>query len=310
MKLTIPSRRHSLVRVAAVGLAACALLASATAPVLAAPSESDPTPTPTTGAVARPAQNSGDRLEKLYQREQKLLGTQAKQLDRANNLIARAQSRIDQLKGQGRDVSQLDAALSAFKTAVANAQGSYNTAKSALDAHAGFGPNGEVTDASLARSTLKTAGDAMRQFHQAEMRAIRDLQKAMRFSALSARLRAEQARLGAEQKRLDQANRLVTTVQARIDALNGKGKDSSPLVSALASFKSSVGTAQGSYNSAKATLDARAGFDGNGQVTDVGQARSTLRSAQSAIQQFQKTVRQALADLHKAIRGFRAGQTR
>lgn len=304
MKLSLPSSRHSLTRVAAIGVATFVLLASAIVPVLAAPSEADPPTAPT--AAAGPARDTGERLERLYQHEQKLLAAEQKRLERLNDLISRAQGRIDALKDRGRDVSRLQAALSAFKTAVANARGDFDTAKGALDAHSGFGPNGEVTDASQARSTLKTAGDAMRRFHQALKGAVAELQKALRLSGLAGRLTAEEARLGGEAKRLDQANNLVDKIQARIDALNGKGRDTSGLVSALNTFKDSVSTAKGDYDSAKATLDAHAGFDAGGQVTDPSQARSTLQSAQNAMQQFRKTLRQALVDLHKAIHGFRA----
>ena len=174
MRLSILSTKRSRVGASlAAGVAACALFALAMGPALAAPAGADPTPTPTSGPTR--AQKVDERLATLYQREQKLLSAQKNRLDKSSDAVGKAQARIDQLNGKGKDTSLLATGLSDFKAAIGVAQGEYNTAKSALDTHAGFDANGSVTDVSQARSTLRTAGDSMRQFHQTVKQALQDL---------------------------------------------------------------------------------------------------------------------------------------
>lgn len=105
--------------------------------------------------------------------------------------------------------------------------------------------------------------------------------------------------LGNAQHRLDQAARLVTKVQDRIDSLKSQGKDASKLEKALASLKASIATAQGYYESARSILDTHAGFDANGQVTDPAQARETVTAAAKAERDFQKTIGKIVRHLAK-----------
>src|SRR5512133_3071806 len=100
MRPSIFSNKVAIKRVGvAAGLAVCALFAYTLAPTLAAPVGADPTPTPTTPAnAAQRAQKVDARLEKLYQREQKVLAAQKNRLDKANDLATRAQDRINTLK--------------------------------------------------------------------------------------------------------------------------------------------------------------------------------------------------------------------
>ncbi|MCL5959687.1 MAG: hypothetical protein M1358_10315, partial [Chloroflexi bacterium] len=98
---------------------------------------------------------------------------------------------------------------------------------------------------------------------------------------------------------------LAAKVQSYIDNQKAKGKDTSSLETALANFKAAVATAQSDYDTAKSTLDARAGFDANGEVTDIAQARSTVQTAGKAERQFHQTMRKATVDLRKALRQYR-----
>jgi flagellar hook-length control protein FliK len=181
MMPAISKGRLSVAKVGlASGVAACAVLAASLAPAWAAPSAAEPTPTATTTAPAKPAANVHARLTTLLQREKKTLAGEQKRLDVANTLSGKVQDRIDTLRGKSRETSQLESALAGFKSAVASAQGSYNSAKSILDAHVGFDTNGVVTDAAQARNTLKTARNTMRQFHKTMKPARTDLRKGVR----------------------------------------------------------------------------------------------------------------------------------
>ncbi len=115
----------------------------------------------------------------------------------------------------------------------------------------------------------------------------------------------EQERLEYEQKRLDAAAERATKVQQFIDDQKSKGKDTSGLEAALAAFKDGVATAQGHHETAKGILDTHAGFDANGKVTDLAQARTTVRTAGKAEVQFHRTMVRADLVLLKAIREYR-----
>ncbi len=153
------------------GIAGTAMLASA---VILAPVSSalaDPNPP----ATATPVHAQGKRLEKLFKREQAVLGTEQKQLDRASELGKKIQDRIDKLKKEGKDTSKLEAALAHLNTAIASAQSFHNAAKSILDTHAGFDASGQVVDAAKARETVATAGKAERDFYKTMRKSIREL---------------------------------------------------------------------------------------------------------------------------------------
>ncbi len=304
------SRKMGTARSALVaGVAACAIFASALVPAAAAPAGIDPTPTAAATVTAKGAQqlrNNDERLEKALQREQKELAGEQKILAHANEAITKAQDRINDRKAKGLDTSQLEAALAGFQNAVNSAQNSYNSAKGTLDARAGFGAGGEVTDATQAKSTLDAARKAMVEFRQTIRQAAREFRTVGRDLGLSDRLARLQKELGGEQKRLDQANKTAINIQSLIDKQKANGKDTSKVEAALGSFKTAITSAQGSLDSARTTLEAKAGFDSNGKVTDPTQARDTMNAVAKAFRQLNQTLRQAGKDLQQAIKDFRA----
>ena len=301
-------RRHLNGRVGLVaGLAAAVVFAVAMVPAMAAPSEDDATSTPmaAAGPAATPVQKADQRLEKLFQQEQKALDRGQKAVGKANDAAAKAQTRIDGLKQKGQDTSALEAALATFKAAVASAQSSLDSASAILNARAGFGTNGQVIDAAQARTTVQTAGKAEREALQALRKAVRTYRSAVRERTEANQLANEQKTVARGQQRLDKAGEVAARVQSMVDAQKAKGKDTSSVESALADFKTAITSAQSSLDSAKATLDAHAGFDTNGQVTDQALARTTLDTARKALRAATQTVSNAGRALREAIREFR-----
>jgi len=132
-----------------------------------------------TAYAAPPAQQGSVRLENLLKREQIILNNQQQRLDLSNQVVTAAQTWIGRLQAQGKDVSTLQSALAAFQAGIAQAQGSFNTAQSVLNTHAGFDANGKVTDAALALKTLIDAGKAERQFHLTITQATIDFRQAV-----------------------------------------------------------------------------------------------------------------------------------
>lgn len=175
MKLSIP---HFKVRsILLAGVVACAVAVSALAPLASSiASAADPP----TGTPVAPAREPYERLERLFKLEQRVLATEEKRLDQMAKLAARTQTYIDAQAAKGKNVRDLQAALDDFRAAITKAQSEHDAAKAILEAHAGFGPNGEVVDAAQARTTVRTAGKDERQFHQTVRKALRDLHKAVR----------------------------------------------------------------------------------------------------------------------------------
>lgn len=125
------------------------------------------TPILAAGGGAPPPQDGVDeriapRLELAYQRLLLAADVHAVHLDHTADLAERVQEWIDFLAGEGEDVSDLQAALDAFKAAAAESEGYYQEAQTILEAHAGFDDEGRVIDREQAVETLRKAGQALR----------------------------------------------------------------------------------------------------------------------------------------------------
>ena len=107
---------------------------------------------------------------------------------------------------------------------------------------------------------------------------------------------------------LTDANTIAANIQNWINTLQGQGKDTTDLETALAAFNSQIATAQTNHDAAASTLASHAGFDANGQVTDRAQAASTLRQAYQSLQTAHLTLVSAVVDLRLAVRTWRNAQ--
>ena len=121
-----------------------------------------PTVTPTAPAAKSGDAKKGPNLAQAYKREQRAAKVQARNLDKATKAEDRAQTLIDKAKENGKDVSALESALAAFKSAVAEAKGSNSQATQILATHAGFDGAGKVTDPTAALKTIEDAGKALK----------------------------------------------------------------------------------------------------------------------------------------------------
>ena len=116
----------------------------------------------------------------MYDRAQKMLKSLQQIIDKANQAANKTQGWIDELKAKGVNTSEAEAALTTFKTQIAAAQASYDSAKVTLDAHAGFDNDGNVTDREQARQTILTVSKNARDAHRTLVKAAVDFQKTMR----------------------------------------------------------------------------------------------------------------------------------
>jgi hypothetical protein len=112
--------------------------------------------------------------ETMLKRLQDALEHQANRLERADNIIARSEEWIAEQKAEGEDVSDLEAALSAFKNAVVQAYDYHDEAAGLLSSPAGFDSTGKVTDETAARETLRNARIALRGAHLSLEKGVAD----------------------------------------------------------------------------------------------------------------------------------------
>lgn len=102
-------------------------------------------------------------------------------------------------------------------------------------------------------------------------------------------------------KRMDMA---IKKAEKLIEQAAAKGKDTKALQAALATFKAKKADAQTSLDAAAAIIDAHKGFDNNGKVTDITQARETVKSAHAKLAEARKTAGPAFKDFTKVLREF------
>jgi uncharacterized lipoprotein YmbA len=118
-------------------------------------------------------------------------------------------------------------------------------------------------------------------------------------------LKREQIVLSNQQARLATTDQVIALAQDWITALKNEGKDTSALEAALGAYQSGVASARASFDAAKSILDAHAGFDAGGKVTNRAEALKTVVEAGRAERQFHLTITQATIDFRAAVRAYR-----
>lgn len=122
---------------------------------------------------------------------------------------------------------------------------------------------------------------------------------------LEYRLKQTKLLLQGQQNRIDLARLAAEEAQDRIESLKAEGKDTASLESALAIFNDQIDEAQARHDEAQDIIDAHAGFDAKGKVTDAEQAKTTLRDARVAMREAQEILRNAGREFRQAVRDFR-----
>jgi len=130
-----------------------------------------------------PGQVSNTRLERVWAREQSINQRLGTMFSKSDTMIANIQKLIDKAKANGKDVSALQSALDALSTAVQQAKPVYDNAQSVFTSHQGFDSNGNVTDATQAKATVKSVAETFKQIRQiveGPRKALREAVKAFR----------------------------------------------------------------------------------------------------------------------------------
>lgn len=121
-------------------------------------------------------QLSNERLEQIWARQLERYERIGKGFERDDAFIERVQKLIDRARENGKDVSDVQAALDAFEAALKDAHPIYESAKGIVNSHQGFDENGKVTDPAKAQETVS----AMRAKFQEIKEAMNGTGKALR----------------------------------------------------------------------------------------------------------------------------------
>jgi hypothetical protein len=136
--------------VAALGCAAMPFVS------VSAAGEYEPTPPPQ-GKI------SNERLERVWARQLRIY----ERMERTDQFVAKVQKLIDRAKANGKDVSEVQAALDAFKSAASRARPIYESIKGIINSHQGFDSSGKVTDPEKAKETVKAMHEKFKEIRAA-----------------------------------------------------------------------------------------------------------------------------------------------
>ncbi len=126
---------------------------------------------------------STERLESAWVHQLKLYERLGKIFENGDERIAKLQQLLDKAASNGKDVSALQAALDAFKSASNSARPIYESMHGIVNPHAGFDENGKVTDVEQARLTVQAMHEKMQELKSAMNgtgKALREAIKAFR----------------------------------------------------------------------------------------------------------------------------------
>jgi hypothetical protein len=107
--------------------------------------------------------------------------------------------------------------------------------------------------------------------------------------------------------RLIMADETVEHLLQLNSELEADDKDTSALTAAIEQFRTSVDEAWDGWDRANYTLSEAAGFDSEGKVTDLDQAKETLAETKDAMRGCRQTLQHAYSTLRRALRSFRDG---
>ncbi|PWH17104.1 MAG: hypothetical protein DDG60_02995 [Anaerolineae bacterium] len=108
---------------------------------------------------------------------------------------------------------------------------------------------------------------------------------------------------------LEYQDEFIAGIEERIAQAKEQGKDVSAVEQALAAYKQALVQAQPYYQQALALVQAQAGFDSNGKVTDLEKARQTVQALAESLKQYRQTLREPLQALREALKTLRPQKT-
>jgi len=152
--------------------------------------------------------------------------------------------------------------------------------------------------ANASSTTLPGAAHLQQQQPEQQQAQWRDLRLAHLFKQEGLQAQIQADRIAMARDAADQA-------QQRLDQLTAQGRDVTVLTTALGTFRTQIDAAQTAWNSNQAALNAKAGFDANGQVVDASQAQTTVRDVANGLRNNGTLLLDAAREFRQAVREYR-----
>ena len=130
-----------------------------------------------------PPAPTAEKLEMVWARQLKMYERMGKAFEDTDAHIAKFQGMIDKAAENGKDVSDLQAALDAYEAALTATRPQYEALGAVVAAHAGFDADGKVTDTEQAKATLTEVREQTKAIKEAmggTFKALREAIKAFR----------------------------------------------------------------------------------------------------------------------------------
>lgn len=106
-------------------------------------------------------------------------------------------------------------------------------------------------------------------------------------------------------KGVENSDARVAKLQEMIDKAAAAGKDVSALQAALDAFEAAMNSAQTAYEGAQAIANSHNGFDENGKVTEIEQAKTTVETMRAKMQEIKSLMKGTGEGLRAALKAFR-----
>jgi hypothetical protein len=127
-----------------------------------------------------PGRFTNERLEWIWARQLQAYERLGRAFDGTDARIAKIQELIDKASANGRDVSNVQAALDAFEAALKDAHPTYESIKGIVNSHQGFDSAGTVTDPEKAGATVQEMRAKLQEIKSAMDGSFKALREALR----------------------------------------------------------------------------------------------------------------------------------
>lgn len=217
---------------------------------------------------------------------------------------------LDTIVAAGEDPTALLMAGETFESQMETAKSALDMAHTVLVSHRGFDADGNITDIYAAGLTVSQARTNLNDCQNTLSTAISNINRSVNSwlitnKAINDWLKSsyihDQNWLTAQQNDLNNQAGVASKLQKTITYENGKSKDTTALVAALATFQSQVAAAQTPHTAAAGIFSTHVGFDAHGNVTNQNDARTTITAANQALGTASTLLQQATTALNKAI---------
>jgi hypothetical protein len=118
---------------------------------------------------------SDERLERIWRRQLRIY----ERMGHTDDFVKKAETLIDRARENGKDVTEVQAALDAFESALQDAQPMYESLTVIVGSHAGFDEKGNVTDPAKAQETIQAVREKFQEIKDVIGGTRRELREAM-----------------------------------------------------------------------------------------------------------------------------------